>query len=302
MEATITDRLIGIEIETVCPVVGHGDNYEIQRLVADILTQQGLPSHARSYSHQPVPAGCVFCVEADSSLQGETRFQGIRWAHLELKNRPMTFAEVEQALPLALEILSYLGCRVNASTAVHVHHDFSQVVHRPETARNLAHLFHRFQRVLFGCVAPSRASSHYCKPLQQSDATRFDSVRSYADLCREVARCDRFRALNFTNVSNRDRMTVEYRLHGGTLDWQKLRAWVLATQRWTEHAVTRSCHHREEPIPNTRAGLNALLVSTGLKVNSRIYKKVDPQLRQAGRMLVKRWWHFNKPLPFKAAA
>ncbi len=48
-------------------------------------------------------------------------------------------------------------------------------------------------------------------------------------------------------------------------------------------------------MPNTQAGLNALLVTTGLKGNSRIYRKVDKELRDVGKFLLKRWKHFNLP-------
>lgn|GEM_PF-4870145 len=58
-------------------------------------------------------------------------------------------------------------------------------------------------------------------------------------------------------------MTIEWRLHSGTVNWTKIKNWILATQRWVEHAVTRSCHYRPEPMSNTQAGLNSLLVTTG---------------------------------------
>ena len=90
-------------------------------------------------------------------------------------------------------------------------------------------------------------------------------------------------------------MTVEWRIHGGTTDWDKIKAWVLATQRWTEHAVARSCHFKPEPVKNSREGLNALLVTTGLKSNSRIYCKVNKELRQVGKFLLGRWKAFNLP-------
>ena len=107
----------------------------------------------------------------------------------------------------------------------------------------------------------------------------FDLCGSYALLCGKLNRVERYNGLNLTSLANRERMTVEWRIHGGTTDWDKIRPWVLATQRWIEHAVKRSCHYKPEPVANTQAGLNALLVTTGLKSNSRIYHKVDKDLR-----------------------
>lgn len=99
--------------------------------------------------------------------------------------------------------------------------------------------------------------------------------------------------LNLTNLLDDSRRTVEWRLHGGTTDWIKVKNWVLATQRWVEHSVARSCHYRAEPVPNNRHGLNALLLVSGLRPNSRVYSKVDAELRMVGRYLLRRWKHFN---------
>ncbi len=130
----------------------------------------------------------------------------------------------------------------------------------------------------------------------------FDSTGSYEALCCKLNRVDRYAGLNVANLNYDHRMTVEWRIHGGTTDWEKIKAWVLATQRWTEHAIARSCHYKPQPIPNTLAGLNALLVTTGLKSNSRIYNKVQKELREVGRFLVRRWKHFNLPQDYKSKA
>lgn len=299
MQSEVTNRRLGIELEMVAPILGHADNFQVQELIANILCRQGIRAVARSYSHAPVPDGYDFCVEHDSSLRDETRYQGIRWARLEVKNRPMTFAEVEGVLPSALELLRYLGCRVNSSTAFHNHVDLSDAVDRPAIARNLAHLVYRYQNVLFGLVAPSRKNNHYCQALTSTDARRFDRVQSFQQLSREASRSERFKMVNFANLAN-GRNTVEFRSHGGTLDWEKIKSWVLLNQRLVTHAAKRNCHFGE-PIENNRAGLNGLLVCIGLKPNSRIYKSVPKDLRQVGKLLVKRWKTFNTPRDFKSS-
>jgi len=300
VEATITNRLIGVEIEAVIPIIGAGQHQDVQQLLASVLSNHGLPAVARPYSHQPLPSGCLLVVEHDSSLRDESRFAGIRWAKIEIKTAPLPWPEIERILPPALEITNYLGARNNASTGLHVHVHLPEAVERPEVVRNLAHLWWRFHQVVYGLVAPSRQNNQYCRKPTQADATMFDHVRTYPRLTAKLARCDRYMGLNLTNLASDTRRTVEWRLHGGSTDWSKISAWILATQRWVEHAVARSCHYRPEPVSNTQAGLNALLISTGLKPNSRIYKRVDKPLRQAGRFLLRRWKHFNQPQQTKA--
>ncbi len=302
MESKITNRLIGIEIECVVPIIGSGENSDVQRLLAQVLTNQGIRSIARSYTQQAVPSGCKLAVEHDMSLRDESKYAGLRWSKIEVKTVPMAWREVEEVLPQALEIICYCGARVNYSCGLHVHHHLPEVVERPEVVRSLQHLWWRFHKVMYGVVAQSRQANTYCHAPQQADATQYDDCRSYARLCGALRQVNRFNGLNLTNLASENRRTVEWRLHSGTVDWEKIRAWVLATQRWTEHAVSRNCHYKPDPMPNTQAGLNALLVTTGLKGNSRIYNKIDKELRDVGKYLLKRWKHFNLPRDSKQEA
>ncbi|MDM8004618.1 MAG: amidoligase family protein [Phycisphaerae bacterium] len=292
--AVISDRILGLELECVIPVVGRGETRDVQELLVHLLHNQGMTAMARPYCRSAVPSGVDLCVEHDSSLRGEQRYSGITWGQIEVKTRPLTFRELEQLLPPALEIIRYVGARITPSCGCHVHHDLPEVVERPEVVRNLQHFWWRFHKVIYGLVAPSRASNSFCRPPRPEHATLFDNCRIYEQLCQRLTRCDRYAGLNFTNLTDPNRRTIEWRLHGGTTDWIKIKAWVLATQRWVEHSVARSCHYRPEPVTNSRRGLNALLIVSGLRPNSRVYCKVDKDLRLAGRYLLRRWKHFNQ--------
>ena len=303
MESIINlNRKIGIEIEVVVPIIGRGENQDVQNLIAEVLTNQGIKAVSRGYTQRALPHDCKFAIEHDMSLQDESRYHGLRWSKIEAKTCPMTWEDVERIVPPALEIIRYVGARCNVSTGLHVHHHLPEVVDRPQIVRSLQHLWWRFHPIMYGMLARSRKSCHYCPPPQQDDATIFDSVGSYEALCGKLNGLGRYEGLNFANLNHGHRMTVEWRIHGGTTDWEKIKAWVLATQRWTEHAIARSCHYKPEPISNTLAGLNALLVTTGLKGNSRIYNKVQKELREVGRFLVRRWKHFNLPQDYKSDA
>ena len=288
-------RKIGIEIEFVAPIIGTGTNRDVQELLANVLTNSGIQSCSRGYTQNPLPRGYQLAVEHDASLHDESKYRGLSWSKLEVKTSPMLWDEVERVLPEALEIIQYLGARINASCGLHVHHHLPEAEDKPQVVRNLQHLWWRFSPVMYGLVAPSRMTNTYCRPPQRDEATAFDSCVNYASLCGKLNRSERYHGLNLINLANRERMTVEWRIHGGTTDWSKIRPWLLATQRWVEHAVKRSCHFKPEPVANTQAGLNALLVTTGLRSNSRIYRKVDKDLRQVGKYLLQRWKQFNDP-------
>jgi hypothetical protein len=296
MEAAINaTRKMGVEVECILPIIGVGENVDVQRLLADVLTRQGLPAVCRGYSHHPLPPGTSLAVEHDSSLRDEERFSGVRWAKVELKTAPLTWTELERVMPPALEIVNYLGARVNVSCGLHVHHNLPEAVEQPQVVRNLQHAWWRVHPVVFGLMAPSRRNNQYCRRPTEAEATQFDGVRTYERLCEKLRRLDRHVGLNFLNLLSPERLTVEFRVHQGTTDWAKLRAWVLFTQRLVEHAVARSCQFSPKPLENSRAGLNAMLISVGLKPNNRVNSKVDKDLRQVGKYLLKRWRHFNQP-------
>lgn len=300
MEARISDtRLVGVEIECVVPIIGRGENIDVQSLLATVLTNAGMPAIARSYSRAPTPSGCKLVVEHDSSLRDESKYAGLSWSKLEIKTAPMVYRELERILPSALDVINYFGARVNPSCGLHVHHHLPEVADRPQVVKSLQHFWWRFHPVMFGLVAPSRKSSAYCVPPRPDEARQFDNCTTYTKLCGKLGRMHRYAGLNLTNLLMQDRMTVEWRLHSASTDARKILNWVLATQRWVEHAVTRNCHYKPEPVPNTRAGLNALLVSSGLKGNSRVYK-VEMELRQVGKYLLRRWKQFNVPEALKS--
>jgi len=301
MESRITNRKIGIEIECIVPIIGTGDNMSVQNLLAEILSNHGIRSVARGYTRRSIPSGCKMAIEHDVSLRDEMKYAGLRWSKIEAKTMPMTWSEIEEVLPKALEIIRYCGARVNNSCGFHVHHHFPEATERPQVVRSLQHLWWRYHNIIYGVVAPSRKENTYCRVPQQTEATYYDKCHSYPRLSGLLRGASRYSGLNLTNLAN-SRFTVEWRIHGGTVDFEKIKSWTLATQRWVEHAVARNCHYKPEPLPNTQAGLNSLLVTTGLKSNSRIYRKVDKELRQVGKFLFKRWKQFNMPQEYKGKA
>src|SRR4051812_18880937 len=80
-------RRIGVEYEMTVPLVGTGSGNDVQRTLASVLTANGIRAVARSYSHELVPLGADVAVEFDTSVQGETRYEGISWNSVEIKSR-----------------------------------------------------------------------------------------------------------------------------------------------------------------------------------------------------------------------
>ncbi len=87
-------RKIGIEIEFVAPIIGHGTNHDVQELLAQVLSNHGIQACSRGYTQHPLPSDCQLAVEHDASLRDESKYRGFSWSKLEVKTKPMLWDEV----------------------------------------------------------------------------------------------------------------------------------------------------------------------------------------------------------------
>jgi hypothetical protein len=294
-------RRIGVEYEATVPLVGTGSGQDVQRTLAAVLTANGLRAVARGYSHDPLPPNTDLAVEYDSSVQGETRYHGVTWHAVEIKTRILNgIDDWERIVPPCLDIAKYMGARVNGSTGHHVHLSLPEAAERPKTIRSLTAVVGRIEPVIYGLLAPSRRQNQYCCPLagRLPDLRPCKRVEDYRQCLSGISR---YYGLNLTRVTE-DAPRIEYRYHQGTLDPAKARHWLRFLLQLTEHAVVRNCQCLSEPLPNDRQGFERMATAIGLRVNSKIYRKVSPELIETAGYLLRRWKHFNAPKAVERAA
>jgi hypothetical protein len=300
LESKITPRGLGIEIESVVGYLGLGGNNEIQQSLADLFRANGLTAVARGYSHNEVTTD--LCVETDSSLSfTDCPYRGVKVAHLEVKTRILNGVEdFRNVIPKAIELMGWIGCRVNASTGGHIHVSVPEVTNDPRIIRSLYNLIHKYQYVLFGICPKSRLTSRYCQPLPTSPA-RLRGCRTMRCFKQALSDLDRFHVVNFTHLWE-DVPRLEFRLFASTLNPTKALNHVRLVCGLVDHAVRRSVQAVAEPLPNDRRSLESLLVSCGFKVNSGIYSKVSDEMRDTGRWLLHRWFDLNGKIALKPKA
>jgi len=284
-------RLIGSEFEGYIVLTGGNDPRAAQQSLADALSANGIRAIARGYDHSPLPNGVVVAVEYDSSISPEQRYAGIRWAQIEVKTKPLTIGEWEATVPPMLDLLKYAGLRVNHSTGHHIHLSFEEMKREPRHVRSLWNLYHRFQDVLFGLVAPSRRDNTFCRRMP-NDTKLLHGANSLRELRRRLSDYDRYTFLNTTHLLG-DSPRIEIRSHHGTVEPAKARAWLHLHMAMLDHAIRRSCQAAPSPIPNSRKAFDALVTTCGLKPRSGIYTEVDPTLRASAKALLKTWKKFN---------
>lgn len=292
LQATLGTRTLGCEYELAVPIIGAGGGQDVQETIANILNQNGIRACSRSYSHSPVPPNCDIVVEQDGSIVGEQRYQGVRWAQVEVKTRILNgMADWEQVVPKTLDILRYCGGRITPSCGHHIHLGFPEFKDDPPVVRSLFNLIQRYENCLLGLVAPSRRGNNYCRPLPP--ATKYlHGANSRRTIKQRLSRMDRYYGLNLVHIWE-DAPRIELRYGSGTLETDKSRHWARLCCRLVDHACQRTCQAAPASLPNDRKSLERMLVSTGLKKNTRIYSVVCPELRETGKFMLRRWKHFN---------
>jgi len=283
-------RSLGVEHEFAAVLVGHGSGMDVQNVIASVLGANDLTALARAYSKQPFTTDLA--VEYDSSVQGTSEWRGVTHLPIELKTRVLNYDEYERIVPKALKIAQYMGGRANhTSMGFHVHIGLPEFKTDPRVVRSLWNACHRYQNVILACQPPSRRGNDYCRPLPSAGRT-LHGANSRRSIQRVLSQFSRYHWVNFQGIWDVE-PHVEFRVFAATLDPHRAAMTVRFCLQMVEHAVTRRCQGAEEPIANDRRGIDALLVGSGLKVNSRVYAKVSPELREVGRWLLRRWKHWN---------
>ena len=256
-ELNRNSRRLGCEFEVAVPQVGGGQSDDVRKVIAQVLSANNVPAVSRGYSHRPVPDAADVCVEYDSSVRGESRYRGISWVSVEVKTRILNgMDDWERVVPPMLNVLKYLGARVNSSCGHHIHVEWSEARTRPAVSR------------LAGCRTMSCFKS-------------------------ELQRLPRSSGVNWTHLWG-SAPRIEYRYASSTLNVEKARHWARLMLRMTDHSCNRTCKATKVQLPNERASLDKMLITLGLKVNSRVYSKVAPELRESGKFLLKRWKELNQ--------
>tara|TARA_B100000809_G_scaffold257278_1_gene298558 strand:+ start:1298 stop:2080 length:783 start_codon:yes stop_codon:yes gene_type:complete len=122
------------------------------------------------------------------------------------------------------------GATVDRQTGVHVHHDATALT--VNTVRNLFKLYTAFETDIDSIMAPSRRGSQtrWCKSMVKGSVEQTHHALNRAQTLREIWSVfghDRYHKVNLDCYWRQS--TVEFRQHGGSLDAEKIGAWVVLT-------------------------------------------------------------------------
>lgn len=184
-----------------------------------------------------------------------------------------------QELKEVLEVLNRLNCSVNVTCGTHVHHDVTEIVeHSSKNSKrfmdNLITWVCKFEHIIYRLVSPSRLRGHYSQPsrLRLTNNGRdlqFNFKKSLKERVKswQVSKSssdvqtNRYCGLNLQNVWTRG--SVEFRYHNGTLDFDKLKSWIVLTQAIV-NVCEKKTHVKMSTIKSGSKGLAQMRKALGL--------------------------------------
>ena len=189
-----------------------------------------------------------------------------------------------------LDTLNELGCEVNYTCGIHVHHDVTnKMVEGKEQSQkflaNLVKFVAKYEHLIYKLVSPSRLDGrNYSTPVRQEFFGHTETLNKNS-VARMVARVKRncenkYRysndinnnqpspsvqynracGLNFRNVWTRG--SVEFRYHNGSLNFDKIVSWIVFTQAII-NTVEDSNAIQMNYVPNNYKGITRMRKAIG---------------------------------------
>ena len=201
-------RKFGVEIEFLVPSQLHLSSLAME------MTARGLTCGIEGYNHNDVN---YWKITTDSSVGGSGSTAG--WVGRELVSPPLSSKEGKRQLRLACEALAAVGAKVNMTCGLHVHHDAR---HLTDTAMvRVAETMAEFAWDMDRMVSKSRRGGNtYC---YRFDRYQLDMIRAIG-LRMYMQSSSRYQTLNLSAYLRHG--TIEFRQHQGSVEYDKIVAWV----------------------------------------------------------------------------
>lgn len=196
----------GIEIECF-----HKTNANIKRDVVEKLRAVDVSINIESYNHRD--SATSWKIVTDSSIRGQYSF--------EIVSPILKGAEGMEQVKKVCTVLNELGCVVNKSCGLHVHHQASDL--SDSQIRNVFKMYRNNELLIDELMPYSRKANNnsYCHTLRNISTSEWKTSRYYK--------------LNYCSYARHN--TIEFRHHSGTINFEKISNWIRLTQRMLRNAT-----------------------------------------------------------------
>jgi hypothetical protein len=200
------NRRFGVEIEA----------YNVDRqTLAGRLNREGINCEVESYGHSQCEH---WKIVSDASLSGNSTF--------ELVSPVLKGEQGMEELEKVCRVLGECGARVNRSCGTHIHFDAHGMGLR--TWKNIFINYARLENVIDGFMPESRKgdSNTYCKGFKNftNFEQKIEQATTLSNIANSVFYGNRYFKINAQSYARHK--TIEFRQHGGTVEYKKISNWI----------------------------------------------------------------------------
>jgi len=248
---------VGVEMELVSKVSADA--------IVNALIAAGVPAYRDTYNHR-TPTSWKMTTDCTVHSTSAQRSAGYVYDTLELVSPILVGARGIQQLEKVCAVLNALDVRVNTTCGLHVHHDATHLTGANWVA--LVKSYVKYEKSLDSLVQKSRRESngYYCRSmLTYSYERTMERLNACSTLSELASMYQRFSKLNLRAFASHN--TVEFRQHGGTINFTKIVSWISLTQGLVARAASglALC---DEPVADE---LESLFYLTGITADTAAY-------------------------------
>lgn len=168
-------------------------------------------------------------------------------------------------LRIAVDTLSRIGAKIDKTCGLHVHHNAADL---PMTAlAKVVLMYYKYQKAFNSILPMSRRTAKrnwYCRPIPSVEVANLIEKQTNENIVKpgEMFRIMHLNRYTVVNVKAYYRhKTIEFRQHNGSLNSDKIEAWVLLTYQLVNHCSVIEKVDR----PTRREGLKCLISELNLQ-------------------------------------
>jgi len=221
-------RRFGVEIECLIPI----GRWEL----AQRLNEAGVPASEEGYGHA---TRAYWKVTVDGSLN----VRGYGWRGCEVVSPVLRTKKHVEELRKVCEVLTEVGAKVNKSCGLHVHVNFAgngPARRAPKDVLRLLKLYSWYEADVIDLLMPkSRRENRnsYCHSsiISAYHLRNVEEARNVSQISYRAQHGSRYRKLNLESYGRYG--TMEFRQHGGTIEFDKVWNWVQVCQAMVRFAI-----------------------------------------------------------------
>jgi len=215
----LSNRTFGVEIEC-----GH-DTFNVDTIDAELVTHGFNVGYGYDYKD--------YTIDIDGS-------------GLEIKTPVLKGKKGYKEVFRIMDFLTSIGCWVSRKDGMHVHIGAKQFYRDEKACAALARTWYNNQAIIGRMCSSHRTGNTHCPRIASSEVDKLGQtvqVDSYYDYYERKQIRERVKdwgnrkSLNFVNLEDGEKPTIEFRLHEGCLDPAKAVAWIKFCQKLIDYTA-----------------------------------------------------------------